>query len=116
MKLNSETQTLNILKANPGLCGEQIGARCVPDIQVNTVIKNICHIREKYGKACIRMQLVKGKNDGVEFATYYWMGTAATEDEREYIKNSRSIIATYPVDHPDRIKEEAYLDSLEGSK
>ena len=113
MKLNSETQTLNIIKANPGLGGAQIGARCVPPIQVNTVEKNICYIRKKLGKSCIRSEIVKGVNDGVEYAAYYWRGVNAEPGVAEYIKKSRVILEGYPVTHNQRIKEEAYLDSLE---
>jgi hypothetical protein len=35
------------------------------------VLKNISHIRDECGDDCIRTERVKGKNDGVEFATYY---------------------------------------------
>lgn len=44
---------------------------------------------------------------------YRLVSVPMDEEKRAYIKNSRSIIATYPPNHPDRIKEEAYLDSLE---
>jgi hypothetical protein len=74
MNQNSRSQCFEIIKANPGLCGEEIGERCRPGIQVNTVLKNISHIRDEYGDDCIRTEMVKGKNDGVEYATYYWQG------------------------------------------
>ena len=109
--MNSQTQTLNIIKANPGLCGEKIGERCTPQIQVNTVVKNICHIRRIYGDDCIETVMVAGVNPGVEFATYYWRGVQ-NADTKEYIRVSRERLANYPPDHIDRIKEEAYLLEL----
>lgn len=101
MSQNSRTQCLNIIKANPGLCGEEIGKRCVPAIQVNTVIKNISHIRDELGDSCIKRVFVSGKNAGVEYATYFWQDTKKLELQ-EQIADWRKIQGTYPEGHRQR--------------
>ncbi len=101
MSQNSRTQCLNIIKANPGLCGEEIGKRCVPPIQVNTVLKNISHIRDELGDSCIKTVLVNGKNAGVEYATYFWQDTKKLELQ-EQIAEWRDIQKAYPIGHRQR--------------
>jgi len=114
---NSQTQTLNIIKANPGLCGEEIGERCKPGIQVNTVIKNIKHLRDEFGDECIKTVRVAGKNAGVEYATYYWQGTDAPEDSTQVkIVEYRKIQAGYPAGHRQREAIETQIKGIEGKK
>jgi len=112
---NSRTQCLNIIMANPGLCGEEIGHRCKPSIQVNTVEKNIKHIRDKFGKVCIKTIMIKGENDGVKFATYYWLGiNQPKEDVHTKIAEYRRIQARYPRDHRQWEAIETQIRGIEG--
>jgi hypothetical protein len=115
MSQNSRSQCLEIIKAHPGLCGEEIGARCKPGIQVNTVLKNISHIRDECGDDCIRTERVKGKNDGVEFATYYWQGIGVNTPKPNIeakISLYRAIQATYRPNHPDIAKIDQQIENL----
>lgn len=114
-QINSKSQCLEIIKKTPGLCGEEIGERCRPGIQVNTVLKNISHIRDEFGDGCIHTERVKGKNDGVEYATYYWQGTdAPKQGNAAKIAEYRKIQATYPPGHRQREAIETQIRGVEG--
>ena len=65
--------------------------------------------REGYGIDC-KTGTEPSKNE------YRLVSVPLEEGKREYIKKSRVILEGSPVTHNQRIKEEAYLDSLEGSK
>ena len=114
-QINSKSQCLEIIKKNPGLCGEEIGERCKPGIQVNTVIKNIKHIRDEFGDECIKTVRVNGKNAGVEFATYFWQGTNEPKQENaEKIAEYRKIQEGYPAGHRQRDAIETQIRGIEG--
>jgi hypothetical protein len=113
-QINSKSQSLEIIKKNPGLCGEEIGERCRPGIQVNTVLKNISHIRDEFGDGCIHTEMVKGKNDGVEYATYYWQGIGVNKGIEEKIADYRKIQATYPPGHRQREAIETQIRGIGG--